>query len=87
MKTGGVLVAADLASTAELLSSFFDSKQSRVANNLPHTCYPEPKLSSFAFKSRAVHKLHYRNYYGGVDPLRFLFCSSFSGRLLPFYPI
>ena len=71
MKPGGALVA-DPASKADLLSSFFDSKQSREDIGLPHSCPPKPKLSSFAFRSRAVHKLLLNlDSYGGVDPLGF----------------
>ena len=36
MKQGGALVT-DPASKADLLNSFFDSKQSRVSIDLPHT--------------------------------------------------
>lgn len=71
MKPGGALVA-DPASKADLLSSFFDSKQSREDVGLPQTCHPEPKLSSFAFRSSAVLKLLLDlDSYGGVDPLGF----------------
>lgn len=71
MKPGGGLVA-DPASKAELLSSFFDSKQSREEIGLPQTCHPEPKLTSFAFRSRTVRKLLLDlDSYGGVDPLGF----------------
>ena len=56
MKQGGTLVT-DPASKADLLNSFFDNKQSRVSIDLPHTCHPETKLSSFAFRARSVHEL------------------------------
>ena len=71
MKQGGALVT-DPASKADLLNSFFDSKQSRVSIDLPHTCHPETKLSSFAFRARSVHELLMDlDAYGGVDPLGF----------------
>ena len=34
---------------ADLLSDHFDSKQSREAVDLPHTCHPSPSLTNFAF--------------------------------------
>jgi hypothetical protein len=71
MRPGGALVA-DPVLKAELLSSFFDSKQSREDIELPHSCHPLPKLTSFAFRSRAVLKLLLGlDSYGGVDPLGF----------------
>ena len=71
MKQSGALVT-DPASKADLLKSFFDSKQSRVSIDLPHTCHPETKLSSFAFRARSVHELLMDlDPYGGVDPLGF----------------
>ena len=42
---------------ANLLSSVFDSKQSDSEVTLPHSCVPEPKLKSFAFRSSEVKTL------------------------------
>ena len=71
MNQGGALVT-DPASKADLLNSFFDSKQSQVSIDLPHTCHPETKLSSFAFRASSVHELLMDlDPYGGVDPLGF----------------
>ena len=66
---GGALVS-DPAEKAELLSTFFDSKQSRDPVALPHTCHPSPRLSSFAFRSREVRNILLElDPNGGVDPL------------------
>ena len=35
---------------ADLLSDYFDSKQSREAVDLPLTCHPSPSLTTFAFR-------------------------------------
>ena len=66
---GGALVS-DPAGKAELLSSWFDSKQSREGVSLPATCHPEPVFCSFAFRSREVERLlKDLDSHGGVDPL------------------
>ena len=55
---------------ADLLSNFFDSKQSRDVVDLPATCYIEPALTSIAFRAREVKRLLGElDAYGGVDPL------------------
>ena len=71
MKQGSTLIT-DPPSKADLLNSFFDSKQSRVSIDLPHTCHPETKHSSFDFRFRSVDELlMYLDAYGGVDLLGF----------------
>ena len=50
---GGALVCESIGK-AELLSSHFDSKQSRDPVDLPFTCHPPPSLTSFAFRSREM---------------------------------
>ena len=42
---------------ADLLSDYFDGKQSRESVNLPLTCHPSPSLISFAFRSSEVRRL------------------------------
>ena len=55
---------------AELLSSHFDSKQSRDTLELPPTCHICPRLSTFAFRSGEVARLLVDlDANGGVDPL------------------
>ena len=55
---------------ADLLSDHFDSKQSRDAVDLPLTCHPSPRFTTFAFRSSEVTLLLLDLYpYGGTDPL------------------
>ena len=55
---------------ADLLSDYFDSKQSREAVDLPLTCHPYPSLTTFTFRSREVSRLLLDlDPYGGTDPL------------------
>ena len=55
---------------ADLLSDYFDSKQSREAVDLPLTCHPSPSLITFALRSREVRRLLLDlDPYGGTDPL------------------
>ena len=42
---------------ATLFADVFDSKQSNEKLNNPLSCFPEPKLTSFAFHSSKVKKL------------------------------
>ena len=42
---------------ADLLSDHFDSKQSREPVDLPLTCHPSPRLTTFAFRSSEVRGL------------------------------
>lgn len=65
---GGALVS-DPAGKGELLSSYFDSKQSRDDLQLPSTCHPEPLFCSFAFRSKEVAGLLMNlDKHGGMDP-------------------
>ena len=65
---GGTLIS-DPAGKAELLSSWFDSKQSRESVPLPSTCYRQPLFSGFAFRSREVLTLLLNlDSHGGADP-------------------
>ena len=53
-----------------LLSDHFDSKQSREALDMPLTCHPSPRLTTFAFRSSEVGRLLLDlDPYGGTDPL------------------
>ena len=55
---------------ADLLSSHFDSKQSREAVDLPLTCHSSPSLTTFAFRSSEVRRLLLDLVpYGGTDIL------------------
>lgn len=66
---GGRLVSSP-AEKAELLSSHFDSKQSREEIDLAPICFPEPRCSSFAFRSSYLLKLlSDLDEHGGVDPV------------------
>ena len=56
--------------TADLLSDHFHDKQSRESIDLPLTCHPSPRLTSFALRSCKVRHLLLDFYpYGGSDPL------------------
>ena len=53
-----------------MLPDYFDSKQSRVAVDLPLTCHPSASLTTFVSRSRAVRRLLLDlDPYGGTDPL------------------
>ena len=52
---GGLL--CESVGKADLLSDHFDSKQSRESVDLPLTCHPSPRLTSFAFRSSEVRRL------------------------------
>ena len=55
---------------ADLLSDYFDCKQSREAVDLPLSCHPSPSLTTFAFRSSEVRRLLLDlDPYGGTDPL------------------
>ena len=55
---------------ADLPSDHFDSKQSREAVDLPFTCHPSHRLTTFAFRSSEVRRLLLDlDPYGGTDPL------------------
>ena len=53
---GGGLVCESVGK-ANLLSDNFDGKQSRESVDLPLTCHPSPRLTSFAFRSSEVRRL------------------------------
>ena len=66
----GCLLVCESVGKADLLSDYFDSKQSREAVDLPLTCHPSPSLATFAFRSRAVRRLLLDlDPYGGTDLL------------------
>ena len=46
---GGGLVCESVGK-ADLLSDHFDGKQSRESVDLPLTCHPAPRLTTFAFR-------------------------------------
>ena len=50
---GGGLVWESVGK-ADLLSDDFDGKQSRESIDLPLTCHPSPRLTTFAFRSSEV---------------------------------
>ena len=55
---------------ADLLSDYFDSKQSREAVVLSLTCHQSPSLTTFTFWSREVRRLLLDlDPYGGIDPV------------------
>ena len=55
---------------ADLLSDHFDGKHSRESVDLPLTCHPSPRLTSFAFRSSEVRRLLMDlDPYVGSDPL------------------
>ena len=71
---------------AELLSQYFDGKQSRDIVVLPDTCHTSPKFSSFAARAAEVRRLlDGLEGNGGVDPLGFfpLFFKKLSPVLAP----
>ena len=66
---GGGLVCESVGKT-DLLSDYFDSKQSREAVDLKLTYHPSPNLTTFAFRSSVVRRLLLDlDPYGGTDPL------------------
>ena len=67
---GGVGLVCESVGKADLLSDNFDGKQSRECVDLPLTCHPSPRLTSFAFRSSEVRRLLLDlGPYGGSDPL------------------
>ena len=60
---------SDPVGKAELLSAWFDSKQSRDIVELPQTCYPRLAFCGIAFRAREVERhLLDLNPNVGVDP-------------------
>ena len=55
---------------ADLLSDHFDGKHSQESVDLPFTCHPSPRLTTFAFRSSEVRSLLLElDPYGGTDEL------------------
>ena len=66
---GGGLVCESVGK-ADMLSAYFDGKQSRDPLDLLSTCYPSSSLNTMAFRSREVKRLLLDlDSYGGTDPL------------------
>ena len=83
---GGGLVCESVGK-ADMLSAYFDRKQSRDPVDLPSTCHPPPSLATFAFRSREVKRLLLDLYSdGGTDPLG-LFPLFFRRTQLWFWPL
>ena len=58
-----------LVGITELLSAWFDSKQSRDIVELPQTCHPRPAFCGIAIRARGVERhLMDLDPNGGVDP-------------------
>ena len=53
--SGGLVCESD--GKAHLLSDHFDGMQSRESVDLPLTCHPSPRFTSFAFRSSEVGRL------------------------------
>ena len=53
---GGGLVCESVGK-ADLLSDYFDSKQSREAVDMSLTCHPSPSFTTFPFRSSEVRRL------------------------------
>ena len=51
-----VLLFFDPPGKAELLSTWFDSKQLRDIVELPQTCHTRPEFCSIAFRAREVER-------------------------------
>ena len=71
---GGGLVCESVGK-ADLLSDHFDSKQSREAVDLPFTCHPSSRLTTFAYRSNDVRRLllDLHTYGGTTNWVCFLF--------------
>ena len=66
---GGGLVCESVGK-AVLLSDHIDGKQSRESVDLPLTCHPSARLTSFALRPSEVWRLLLDfDPYGGTDPL------------------
>ena len=67
---GGGGLVRETVGKSDLLSNHFDAMQSREYVDLPLTCHPSPRLTSFAFRSSEVRLLLLDlDPYGGTDPL------------------
>ena len=66
---GGGLVCESVWK-ADMLSAYFDRRQSRDPVDLPSTCHPSPSHTTFAFRSREMRRLLLDlDSYGDTDPL------------------
>ena len=84
---GGGLVCESFVK-ANLLSAYFDRKQSRDLVSSP--CHPSPSLTTFAFRSMKERRfLLGLDSYGGADPLGMfpLFYEEYSWYLAPFVSV
>ena len=54
---GGGGLVCESVSKADLLSDHYDSKQSRDSVDLPLTCRPSPRLTTFVSRSSEVRRL------------------------------
>ena len=71
---GGGELVCESVHKADLLSDHFNNKQYRESVDLPLTCHPSPRLTSFAFWSSEVRRLLlYLVSCGGTDPLGMFF--------------
>ena len=67
---GGGGLVCESGGKADLLSGHFDRKQSRESVDLPFTCHPSPRLTTFTLRSSEVRRLLLDLYpYGSPDPL------------------
>ena len=67
-EVGGLV--SESVGKADMLSNYFESKQSREALDLPLTCHPSLSLTIFAFRSSEVRRLFLDlDPYGATDPL------------------
>ena len=63
-------VISESVRKADLLSHLFDGKLSRDSVDLPLTCHPSPRHTTFTFRSSEVRRLLLDLHpYGGTDPL------------------
>ena len=86
IRTDDGSVTFDPSVMAEVFSSVFQRKQSSQELNLPPTCFPEPKLTHLAFKSKELKRyLEDLDSLGGSDPNDIfpLFLKKNSGQLAP----
>ena len=70
---------------ADLLSDHFDGKQSWASVEMPLTCHPSQRLTTFTYSSSEVRRLSLDlDHYAGADPLGMFLC--FFRQLLMFWP-
>ena len=67
---GGCELVCESVGKADLLSDHFDGNQSWESIDLPLTCHPSPRLTTFAFRPSEGRRLLLDLVpYGGSDPL------------------